>query len=93
MMEVDPAKTTNLLTFCVMTRIHQLEKGLSFRMSKIRRVEKLSHPIHFMSIGEIECDLHIFVRIFNDDEAVVINSKKIVQRFCTSVVRKWAALK
>ena len=101
MMEID-AEPSDVLAAHVAPCVHQLKEFFGFVTIKKLRIQKLGHPIHLMSVGEIEGDLDVFVGILNHDDAVVCKrlqlfhspSKKIAQRGCTSVARNsWTALK
>ena len=72
MMEIDP-EPSDVLAAHVAPRVHQLKQFFGFVTIKKLRIQKLGHPIHLMSVGEIEGDLDVFVGIFNHDDAVVVN--------------------
>ena len=71
-MEIDP-EPSDVLSARVAPRVHQLKQFLGFVTIKKLRIQKLGHPIHLMSVGEIEGDLDVFVGILNQDDAVVLN--------------------
>ena len=37
------------------------------------RIQELGHPIHLVRVGQIKCDLHILIGIFNHDDAIIVN--------------------
>ena len=72
MMEID-ADPSDVLAAHVAPCVHQLKQFFGFVTIKKLRIQKLGHPIHLMSVGEIEGDLDVFVGILNHDDAVVVN--------------------
>ena len=72
MMEIN-AEASDVLAAHVAPSIHQLKEFFGFVTIKKLRIQKLGHPIHLMSVGEIEGDLDVFVGILNHDDAVVVN--------------------
>ena len=72
MMEIDP-EPSDVLSAHVAPCVHQLKQFFGFVTIKKLRIQKLGHPIHLMSVGEIEGDLDVFVGILNHDDAVVVN--------------------
>ena len=72
MMEID-AEASDVLSTHVAPCIHQLKEFFGFVTIKKLRIQKLGHPIHLMSVGEIEGDLDVFVGILDHDDAVVVN--------------------
>src|SRR4029450_11244788 len=72
MMEID-AEASEILAAHLFSCVHQAKKFLCLVAIKKLRIQKLGHPIHFMSVGEIEGDLDVFVGILNHDDAVVVN--------------------
>ena len=71
-MEID-AEASDVLAAHVAPCVHQLKQFFGFVTIKKLRIQKLGHPIHLMSVGEIEGDLDVFVGVLNHDDAVVIN--------------------
>ena len=71
-MEID-AEASNVLAAHVAPCVHQLKQFFGFVTIKKLRIQKLGHPIHLMSVGQIEGDLDVFVGILNYDDAVVVN--------------------
>ena len=67
------AKAADLLSTNVVSGVDEAEKLFRFSSRKERRIKKLSYPIHLMSVGQIKRHLHIFIGIFDDDDAVVID--------------------
>ena len=72
MMEIN-AEASHVLCAHVAPCVHQLKQFFGFVTIKKLRIQKLGHPIHLMSVGEIEGDLDVFVGILNHDDAVVVN--------------------
>ena len=72
MMEID-AKASDVLAAHVAPCVHQLKQFFGFVTIKKLRIQKLGHPIHLMSVGEIEGDLDVFVGILNHDNAIVVD--------------------
>jgi len=54
-------------------RIDETKKTLSLHSDKEWRIEKFGHPIHLVRIGQIKCDLNIFIGVFDEDDAVGAN--------------------
>ncbi len=98
-MEID-AKTPDFISANVSPGVHKPKQFLSLRLGEERRVEEFCDPIHLMGVSQVKRDLHIFIRIFHHDDAIVINGgilpfalEKDGAAFCTSVARNPAALK
>ena len=72
MMEID-AEASDVLAAHVAPCVHQLKQFFGFVTIKKLRIQKLGHPIHLMSVGEIEGDLDVLVGILNHDDAVIVN--------------------
>jgi len=72
MVEID-AEASDVLAAHVALCVHQLKQFFRFVTVKELGIQKLGHPIHLMSVGEIEGDLDVFVGILNHDDAVVVN--------------------
>ena len=72
MMEID-TEASDVLSAHVAPCVHQLKQFFGFVTIKKLRIQKLGHPIHLMSIGEIEGDLDVFVGVLNHDHAIIIN--------------------
>ena len=72
MMEID-AEASDVLAAHVAPCVHQLKQFFGFITTEELRVQKLGHPIHLMSVGEIKSDLDIFVGILNHNDTVVVN--------------------
>ena len=72
MMEIN-AEASDVLATDVAPCVHQLKQFFGLVTIKKLRIQKLGHPIHLMSVGEIEGDLDILVGILNHDDAVVVN--------------------
>ena len=53
--------------------IDETEKILSLHSDKEWSTEKFGHPIHLVRIGQIKCDLNIFIGVFDEDDAVGVN--------------------
>ena len=71
-MKID-AKAPDFLRAKIMLGIDEGEKLFRFTARKERRIKKLGYPIHLMSVCQIKRHLHIFIGIFHDDDAVVID--------------------
>ncbi len=56
-----------------MLGIDKAKKLFCFTAGEERRIKKLGYPIHFMSVGQIKRHLHIFIGIFHNDNAIVID--------------------
>ena len=72
MMEID-AEASDVLSANVAPCVHQPKQFFGFVTIKKLGIQKLGHPIHLMSVGEIEGDLDVFVGILNHDDTVVVN--------------------
>ena len=72
MMEID-AEASDVLAAHVAPCVHQLKQFFGLVTIKKLRIQKLGHPIHLMSVGEIEGDLDILVGVLDHDHAVVVN--------------------
>ena len=71
-MEIDcEASDTAVTSFTA--GVDQVKQSGGFGLSKKRCIEKFGHPIHFMRVGQVESDLDVVVRVFDDDEAVVVD--------------------
>lgn len=66
------SETTDVLAPYAASRIHEIEKRFGFSTRKKWRIQKFGDPIHLVSIGQIERDLHIFIGVFNEDDAIVV---------------------
>jgi hypothetical protein len=94
-MKID-MKATDLLSASVVSGINKAKELFRFTTRKERRIKKLGYPVHLMSVGQIKRHLHIFIGIFHDDDAVVINVgvppfaalENDRAAFCSSVARK-----
>ena len=71
MMKID-AEASDVLAAHVAPCVHQLKQFFGFVTIKKLRIQKLGHPIHLMSVGEIEGDLDVFVGVLNHNDAVVV---------------------
>ena len=71
-MKID-AKAPDFLRAKIMLGIDEAEKLFCFTAREERRIKKLGYPIHLVSVGQIKRHLHIFIGIFHDDDAVVID--------------------
>ena len=71
MMEID-AEASDVLAAHVAPCVHQLKQFFGFVAIKKLRIQKLCHPIHLMSVGEIEGDLDILVGVLDHDHAVIV---------------------
>ena len=60
-MKIHTAEATNCLAAYVALGINKPKKLLRFGWRKKRRIEEFGDPVHFMSIGQIECDLNVFI--------------------------------
>jgi hypothetical protein len=72
MMEID-AEASDALSAHVAPCVHQLKQFFGFVTIKKLRIQKLGYPIHLISVGEIEGDLHILVGVFDHDDAIIVN--------------------
>ena len=59
MMEID-AEASDVLVAHVAPCVRQLKEFFGFVTIKKLRIQKFSHPIHLMSVGEIKSDLDVF---------------------------------
>lgn len=71
-MKIDP-KTSNVFPASVMPRIDKTEKLFGLITGEKWPINKFSYPVHFVSVGQVEGDLNILVRVLDHDDAVVIN--------------------
>lgn len=71
-MEID-TEASHFFAAYLALRIDKAKEVLSLGLGEERCIEKFSHPIYLMSIGEVKGDLNVFVGVFNDDEAVIID--------------------
>ena len=53
--------------------IHKPKKLLGFGGGEEWRVQKFRHPIHLVRIRQVKCDLNILIRIFDDDQAIIVD--------------------
>ena len=72
MMEIN-AEASDVLAAHVAPCVHQLKQFFGLVTIKKLRIQKLGHPIHLMSVGQIEGDLDILVGVLDHDHAVVVN--------------------
>jgi len=86
-MKIDP-EASHFFAAHLALRIDKTKEFLSLGLGKKRRIDKFSHPIHLMSIGEVKGDLNVFVGVFDDDEAVIID----VRTFPFALEKDGAAL-
>ena len=71
-MKVD-LKTPDCFAARVPIRINQCKQLFGLGSSKKRGIKQFCDPIHFVRIREIECDLNIFIGIFNENDAVAVD--------------------
>jgi hypothetical protein len=65
-------KSPNFFPMGITSRIDEPKKLLRFPLGKEWRVHKFGHPIHFVRVRQVECDLSVFIGILYDDQAVVV---------------------
>lgn len=71
-MKIDPEASHFFAAYLVL-RIDKTKEFLSLGLGEERCIDKFSHPIHLMSIGQVKSDLNILVGVFDDDDAIIIN--------------------
>jgi len=57
----------------ILAFVHEAKELPGLITTEELRVQKLSHPIHLVSVAEIKSDLDVFVGVLNHDDTIVVD--------------------